>query len=897
MADLTRTVAVLFNAEDNLSAGVDSMNKKLGAFEDTVENIAAPLASAADMILKVDTALAALAVGGLAYAYKKSMDFETASVNLSKILGKEKDQIGMVEESVLALSNKYGQAATSVMDSTTDFKKAGFTVKEALDLTEAGIGLVIGAAEAELGVAESTEIIISVLKGFNAPASEAVRLTDILNTVSNEYATTVTQLGIGMATLAPIANQMGFSFEETAGILTPVIEIFRSGDEASTALKMGLLKLIDDAKPVRDALASIGVAQKDANGNLRSGRDILMDVAEAFKAADEDEKLFLTSQLVGIRQAAKMVVVFDGLSKTLEITGRALASAGSIANEVALKLLTSEVAVLRFKRGFENLGVVVGNQFRIAATGAINGGTEIENALQKIVSDGTFNPVFDALNGFSDDLGDFLSDVAKAMPEAFEDVDFDGLLKALGGLGDTISSLFDGLDLTKPEDLGKAIQGAVDTVTSLIEVTDGMVEAFKPVWDSIKSMISGFNELDTETKKSSGNILESAKIITSAGLKIAAAIIIIGDDADKLAGAFKIVVNTITGTFKTALAAWKGVTLIFANTIDGMLKISQLFDRAFLLGTFSDDIDAAREGIKRWSEETIEDMKKTAASAVNDLTGIASGFEETGKSADGSAKSVKEFGSEVEALPAEIKIDVQAQADLDELNAILAEKGVLVLSTEVDAAEAVKQIDIVMEEVGQRADGTPIMMRVDADITKATGKIAEVDKAIPTEKQIEIQIQGDIDERLAIIQGEFDLMQSKVEWEAKLDIAEAEANAKIMESAFASINVGIESTGSLIGDLFGSMDGGISTMDQWSIEKQIEKENTLREKSFKLQEKLAKSQIKYNDAKTEALDKGEVAITVQAEGLTPALEMIFHEVLKMAQVEANAEGLEMLLGG
>jgi TP901 family phage tail tape measure protein len=44
--------------------------------------------------------------------------------------------------------------------------------------------------------------------------------------VSNKYATDVKQLGLGMSKLAPIAKTMGLSFEETAGILTPVIEVF-----------------------------------------------------------------------------------------------------------------------------------------------------------------------------------------------------------------------------------------------------------------------------------------------------------------------------------------------------------------------------------------------------------------------------------------------------------------------------------------------------------------------------------------------------------------------------------------------------------------------------------------------------------------------------------------------
>ena len=44
-------------------------------------------------------------------------------------------------------------------------------------------------------------------------------MLDILNEVSNNYATDIEQLGVGMAGISPIARTMGFSMEETVGIL------------------------------------------------------------------------------------------------------------------------------------------------------------------------------------------------------------------------------------------------------------------------------------------------------------------------------------------------------------------------------------------------------------------------------------------------------------------------------------------------------------------------------------------------------------------------------------------------------------------------------------------------------------------------------------------------------
>jgi hypothetical protein len=48
--------------------------------------------------------------------------------------------------------------------------------------------------------------------------------------------------------------------------------------------------------------------------------------------------------------------------------------------------------------------------------------------------------------------------------------------------------------------------------------------------------------------------------------------------------------------------------------------------------------------------------------------------------------------------------------------------------------------------------------------------------------------------------------------------------------------------------------------------------------------------------RTEALDKGDALITVQADGIEPRLELIWVEIMRKVQVNASEEGLEMLIG-
>jgi len=886
VADVEKTIEIIFAGSDEVSGTIDTVSGGMADLGDKIHSITGPLAGAADNVLKLDAALMALAAGGMAYAFIKSSEFEGATIELQKILGDEIALLGVAQQASFDLSTQYGESSSSVLLSAANFKRAGFDVEASLMLTKSAMDLVIAG---QLGGAQASELLISTLKGFKAPAEDAARLVDVLNEVSNNYATNVTELGIGMATLSPIANLMGFSFEETAGILTPVIEVFRSGTEASVALKMGLLKLIDDAKPVEDALASIGVSQRDLNGDLRSGKDILYDVATAFQTAEENDKLFLAAQLVGIRQAAKMVEVFNGLAKSTEITSVAMGAAGSAAREVAIRLESAEISVNRFKVGFENLGIIVGDQFRVAATSAIDGATDIELALQGMVSAGTFSPIFDALNSFSISLGGYLKEIAIAMPKAFEGVNWDGLLDVLGDLGDEFSSFFDGLDLTDPEDLAEAIQFVVDSMESLVVVTKGMVESFKPVVDRILATIVGFNALDDETKESAGNILGVAKAIESLGLAFISFGIFLGENTEAIRATFEGVIGSIEFMWDSLVITVEGLFWVMADWVE---KLITVFSHLPFTGVLDDAIDT----LGMFKDSLEEDI---ATRAEANLAKLTTAYEYTTGAAEDATQATKDFNTATTELPTEVATIVTITADSEDAAEVLRmldempETKDVTVRTSGDIASFEQAYNELHGIIPDEKDVNAIA-RVDvAALTKVSDTIEE---EIPSEKEIEILLQGDIDMELARIAASAELLQTSVEWTAKLNIAEVEASARIMESAFDSVDSTIQVTSDNIATLFGLLAGDLDMRAMWAIEDQIRRENVLREEAWVLQQKLLEGQIDYMAAKTDAIESGEMNITVAGEGLSQHMEAFMWEILSMIQVRANAEAAEFLIG-
>jgi TP901 family phage tail tape measure protein len=914
MADLEKTVSIIFSGVDDASKTINQVAKSLDSFSGGINKATQPLADLSSAVLKTEAALAALAAGGLAYAYAQSIKFEAATIDLKKVIG---DEIGMLDEAseaALELSNQYGVASSSVLQSTADFKQAGFSVGEAMQLTKNALDLVIAG---DIEASQASEILIASLKGFNAPASEATRLIDILNQVSNEYATDVEQLGIGMAALSPISSQMGFSFEETAGILTPVIEVFRSGDEAATALKTGLLKLVDDSKPVQDALAAIGVSQRDANGQLKSGKEILYEVAAAFVGLNENEKSFITQQLVGINQSARMITVFDNLGKSTEVTATAMGSAGSAASEVVARLASGEVAVDRFKVGFENLAIAIGDRFRDAATGAIGGATDIENTLSDLAKSGAFDEVLDVVERLATSMGDKFHGIAEALPEALAQVDwskFSASLEALvSEIGDLFDAMFGDIDLTTPEGLAKAIQKVVDAGTALNNVVIGIFNALEPFIQKLSEMIDTFSKGDKDVQDFAGNMLGLGQALnTLSGLGSGVASMLSG-----VAAVFSTLINlklaslvTDTGSLSknlSALGAIGKIALPVTISIIGGQALAEL-------------VYTMIPGLKELDQKVFKATLELGGNLYDFLIGDAAAqVGEWGATVGGLiGKEINRiFGKEKtwEELHLPIHGDLTGlEKDLYEYDwSKWTDDPLLIITPQLDFSGIdTSAIEDALKDVP--FDITPTMAPIDDEWVNSQDWSALEDFDWNKGLEIPAEILVEMDEK-------------QVEKEA--DKAKRKITQEFKSATVAPIDVKLNVNGTGVGPAFetgltehfkdnplsmdnifdpGSIADLFDALEKAKDPSTVAKIERAIDQAIELQLRLAEAQesyIKGQDAllqqqwqlayQTKMTAEMEKTIKIDAQGLEPEMEAFMWKLLKKIQVRANESGAEFLL--
>lgn len=900
MADIERTVKVAFLGEDRVTKTIDTITGRVDSFAGRVSDATQPLANLTDNILKVEGALAALAVGGLALAYREFISFESAATELAKVLDDQTESIDDAKIKALELSATYGQSSQTILASFANFRQAGFDLAESMSLTKDALDLAISG---DMELAQASEIVVATLKGFGAEAGTARDIIDSLNEVSNNYATSSQELGTGLALLSPIAKQMGLSFQETISLLTPIIEVFRSGSEAGNAMKTVLLKLTDDAKPVQEALTALGVSQKDANGQFRAGKDILYDVLAAFQTLAPEEKAYYAQQLSGIFQAGKAVTVFDNLSKVLEIQKVQTEAAGSAWAEVQKRLETAELQVDRFIVAIKNLGSATGAELSDSFTRMISGGTEVINTFRQLIDQGVFDELFGLVDNVANQIGDTLFAIAENLPDAMGQVDFSGFIASIEGIIDEVVNLFGSffgdIDLKSKEGLEQFIQRVVDSFASLNNITIGILKAFGPFVTKVGELAEKFADLDSDTAETVGQFLGWGKVINT-----------LAENVSKLTGSLNFLVQAVTWfTGVKMISAIKNLGQMGTAGVGltGALVKLQAAGLALTVGwTFG-----------TWLSNTFPQVEKFGTALADMALGLVGLSDKQIRAIEDEARHTKALGDlnvalvkaveTIEGVPDEKYTDFGVKGS-DTYNSELAKMVEYVKSVPETKTTQV-QADVDKESVKKTTDyidvwvsglesptGEPYSFQVAVERDpESFEKTEEKLDEITSEKIIIAKIENQTELEIAKINASAATLQSAFEWKAKIDIAETEQLFETLRGQAEAISAEFTSSGEVIqswADIFSDA-GALGQSDLIAL---MEREVGIREELARQQGLLVEKEAEYLDAKTSALKQGNALINIQMDGVYPELEAIMYKIIERTQVTATAEGLDFLIG-
>lgn len=887
---LKETVEILFLATDKTESVISGVGAGLS-------DLASPLAGATKKFLLLEAAVLAVGAAFAGKAFTESVKFESALLDLQKVLSDGEGNASDYTSEIDRMALKFGESGNEILQGAADIKQAGFTVAEAMKLQEDAL---TAAVISELSVNEATSLMIRSLKGFKAEASDATRILDLFNEVSNKNATNVRELATGFSEFAPVAQKLGLSFEEANALLVPIIETFGSGAEAGNALKIALTSLIVPTGPAADELARLGIAVRDSSGQLRKGRDITFELIQAMSTLAPTQQIATLAIIAGERQAARLSETFGNQAKVLKILKDQTTATGSAQKEFNIRIAATEKQIDKAGVAFNIMARTLGDRFKPELAGVIIGIRELQQAFTDVIKSGDLDPFLQAITPQLDKLGKLFSDMAKALPEAFKSVDFGPITDALESIFGQMDGLFDGLDLGKPEDLAKAINGLIKVGASFISTTEGIISVLGPVGGVIMDLVGFYSELTAGTKELIGSIggasivLSSlAGTITAIGLAFGA----ISGIGGPLMGLVAILTGPIgitvaIGAVVAAMANWASGT-----NVDAIKEEIESLKNSVVRNT--DEIESRLDSLGYDSWDAFQEAVKNGAVIFEEATGewidAIDGVSEAARllekvwveTADGMVEVTREQAEEMERTKEAAKgLGEQWEVVGD---TIVRKGGEAAALQRVLAQEAKGYFEIL-------EDGSRVWVAQTTSIVKYTGAVKEATEANKeADSTLTKRVETLAKFRLGLEEIQSKERISKFTMDAEVNMEKIKAATELFKNMTDTIQTGIQSTGESITSLFEILADGSSRYNQ-DILDAIEQEQEWRERQFKLQEELAQAQIDLIRARIEAMNRGEAIINVSAEGLEPHLQEVLRSIIEYAKVEATASAQDYLLG-
>ena len=474
IAQATEQLGVLRSAEQDLRGQINSTNRALQE-ERTQLNDNAQAAATFGDVLKATLCSAAVqqAVGKLAeglksaaaYCYNVGSSFEAGMSQVGAVSGATADELEALKDRARELGAQTKFTATEASQAMNYMAMAGWDAQQMLD----GIGGVMSLAAASGGdLALTSDIVTDAITAFGLKAEDVGHFSDVLAAASANANTNVAMMGETFKYCAPAAGTLGFSIEDVSEAIGLMANSGIKSTMAGTALRTLFTKLSKDVTVTGKSIGEITVHTSNADGSMRSLKDIVNDLRGAFSRLEPAERSAQAQALAGTYAYSGFLALMNAGAADVDKLRGAIESCGGASEQMAQTMQDNAAgAVTIMKSALEGLGIAVYDHFGEGLTHFVEEVTDVFSSLTQSIEEGELDEVFGKLG---QNLGaaadDFAEWAARFLPSAVSLVA--NLVSLLAGLHTELQAGVNAFLAYKGAALAvKTVAGIVTTVSSI----------------------------------------------------------------------------------------------------------------------------------------------------------------------------------------------------------------------------------------------------------------------------------------------------------------------------------------------------------------------------------------------------------------------------------------------
>lgn len=290
-------------------------------------------------------------------AAKFGGDFEEQMSRVKAISGATGDTFEQMKQQAIDLGAKTAFSAKESAAGMENLASAGFSAQE---IMKAMPGLLDLAAVSGGDVALASENTATALRGFGLEASEAGHVADVFARAAADTNAEVGDMGEALKYVAPVANSMGISLEETAAAIGIMSDAGIKGSQAGTTLRGALSRLARPTKAMQDTMDNLGVSFYDADGKMKPLKTQVELLKKAFEGLTPEQQQNALVTLYGQESLSGMMALIDKGPDSLGKLTKSLKDSDGAADNMARTMQDNMNSSIEQMFGaFESAAIVI----------------------------------------------------------------------------------------------------------------------------------------------------------------------------------------------------------------------------------------------------------------------------------------------------------------------------------------------------------------------------------------------------------------------------------------------------------------------------------------------------------------------------------------------------------
>lgn len=311
-------------------------------------------------------------IGAVQRAYGYAQDLNESLNNIRIVTGHNIDYMDKFADKANKAAKALSTSTLNYTDASLIYYQQGLSDQEVEDRTAVTIKMANAAGESAEKISDQ---LTAVWNNFYDGSQSLEYYADVMTALGAATASSTDEISAGLEKFAAVSNAVGLSYEYATSALATVTATTRqSADVVGTAFKtlfariqdLELGKTLDDGTTLgkySQALETVGISIKTADGGLREMDDILSDLGEKWNSFDaegnplisDDAKVALAQTVAGVRQYTQLIALMDNWDFMKENLETARNATGTLNEQQKIYEESWEAANKRLRASFESL--------------------------------------------------------------------------------------------------------------------------------------------------------------------------------------------------------------------------------------------------------------------------------------------------------------------------------------------------------------------------------------------------------------------------------------------------------------------------------------------------------------------------------------------------------------